>query len=288
MPTPNLNIAEVAQNQNQKEVTINEALASLDEATQGLLALSINEDTTLTAAQFRSRFAFQIGGTVTEGIALTIPGNINRLFSVINTLAFPVTVTLGASTSIVAAGTYQLLYTDGTNLYSVSGGSSGTPAPARLMQHFATLNLTNINGQSISTPDPAWTLIGSPSGISVGTREASGATQTLNRIGFTPLASPAAATGIKCVTKVNGVVTARSSLPLTPGAFSDFDAFAETAYHSLPIDSTRAMQWNYQVVNAGELTTMGIAANHYYVLGPTPYTDSGALTATIAIELYWV
>ena len=119
MATPNLNIAEVAQNQNQKEVTINQAITDLDEATQGLLELSVNGDTTLTDEQFRSRFAFQVGGTASSALVLTIPGNINRLFLVINTLAIQVTVTIGSNTSAVAANTHQLFYTNGTSLFAL-------------------------------------------------------------------------------------------------------------------------------------------------------------------------
>ena len=59
MSSPNLAITHVAAAQNQKEVTINDAIDALDAATQGLLSVDfIAGNVTLTDAQFRGAVAF--------------------------------------------------------------------------------------------------------------------------------------------------------------------------------------------------------------------------------------
>jgi hypothetical protein len=112
--SPNLAIPHVVSNQNQKEVTINEAVDALDRALADALDLDLSAGSlTLTSAEFRGHLAFRATG-LSEDRDLTVPA-IRRLFVVINPSAAPtVHVRRGASTVAVGPGAAFILYADGT------------------------------------------------------------------------------------------------------------------------------------------------------------------------------
>lgn len=114
MSSPNLAISHVAASQNQKEVTINDAIDRLDEAISGRLVLDFTVgEVTLTEAQLRRHVAFATTG-MAEGRGLMAPP-IRRLFLVDNAAsAHALAVRCGSTTVLVEAGAVQLLHTTGT------------------------------------------------------------------------------------------------------------------------------------------------------------------------------
>ena len=85
MPTPNLNITHVAAAQNNKEVTVNDALNALDVALTDALSIDFSGGpVTLTAAQFRQAIAFKPSATLTAPESLSVP-QLKRVFVVTDT-----------------------------------------------------------------------------------------------------------------------------------------------------------------------------------------------------------
>jgi hypothetical protein len=125
MPSPNLNITHVAAAQNQKEVTVNDAINALDLALTEALSIDFSSGpVTLTAAQFRGAIAFKPAATLTAPASLTVP-QIKRVFVVINTDGFfTIDVICSNKTISVPPGTAFCLCTDGTanGLYAAGGG----------------------------------------------------------------------------------------------------------------------------------------------------------------------
>jgi hypothetical protein len=128
MPTPNLNITHVAAAQNNKEVTVNDALNALDVALTDALSVDFSGGpVTLTSAQFRTAIAFKPSATLTAPPSLTVP-QLKRVFVVINTDGFfTIDVVRGNKTISVPPGTAFCLCTDGTanGLYAAGGGGGG-------------------------------------------------------------------------------------------------------------------------------------------------------------------
>jgi hypothetical protein len=129
MTSPNLAITHVAAAQNQKEVTVNDAINALDRALTEALSIDFSGGpVTLTAAQFRQAIAFKPSATLAAPASLTVP-QIKRVFVVINTDGFfTIDVVRGSKTVSVPPGTAFCLCTDGTTngLYAAGGGSGGT------------------------------------------------------------------------------------------------------------------------------------------------------------------
>lgn len=133
MASPNLNITEVAANQNQKEVTINNAIAALDNAGNSSLDKSMTAgNVTLSSAEFRGYVRFNATGTPGTPRVLNVPASIKRLFGVTNNsdAAVTVQVTGGAGETVnVSAGGAALLYSDGADIISLGGGGAGVGSP---------------------------------------------------------------------------------------------------------------------------------------------------------------
>jgi hypothetical protein len=129
MSSPNLAIAHVAAAQNQKEVTLNDAINALDRALTEALSIDFSGGpVTLTAAQFRTAIAFKPSATLSAVATLTVP-QIKRVFVVINTDGFfTIDVVRGSTTISVPPGTAFCLCTDGTanGLYAAGGGGGGS------------------------------------------------------------------------------------------------------------------------------------------------------------------
>ena len=125
MATPNLNITELVDSQTGKTVTINDALAKLDDATQGELAHVITGNTTVDAEDFTTYFAHVMGGAPGAAFNFNVPAS-KRLFRVENNSGQTATVqTTGVSPAgdavVVQSGARALLYCDGENVHSVTG-----------------------------------------------------------------------------------------------------------------------------------------------------------------------
>ncbi len=157
MSSPNLAITHVAAAQNQKEVTINDAIDALDRAIGDLLVVDFTAgDVTLTDAQFRAAAAFR-AANLSAARDLTVP-QIRRLFAVDNAAGVDVlTIKRGAGAIAVPAGAAVLAYTDGTTngllalsapavqarTYLLSGAVAGKPTGgARVFHHLAGLAFT--------------------------------------------------------------------------------------------------------------------------------------------------
>lgn len=128
--TPILNLPEVAPNQDQKEATINTALAILEASVNDTLTISFaSSDVTLNTDQFTKHFLFEAtGATVLRH--LFIPET-NRWFAVENlgsaSIIVKVADVTGGHTVELAAGKIGLLVADGTNVrVVVPDPSAGT------------------------------------------------------------------------------------------------------------------------------------------------------------------
>jgi hypothetical protein len=126
MPSPNLAIAHVAASQNQKEVTINDAVDALDRAMTDTLALDLSTGSlSVTAAQLRAAMVLHPMGALTGSASILVP-QIRRVFALLNTdSAFAVTVERGAAAIVVQPGESALLICDGTpdGLFRVGPGA---------------------------------------------------------------------------------------------------------------------------------------------------------------------
>lgn len=114
MATPNLGIAVPVEAQANKSLTIADALAALDEATQGATPLVITGATTVAAAEFTGGVSLELTGTPGAPFNLTVPAT-RRLFRVLNSTDDVATVkTAGTGTTVdVPVGIARLLYCDG-------------------------------------------------------------------------------------------------------------------------------------------------------------------------------
>lgn len=128
MASPNLNITHVAASQNQKEVTINDAIDKLDLAVTDTATYDMaSGNATVTAAEFRENVYFAPQATLTAPRTLTIPTAIKRLFVASNgnaAAANTLTVACGATSVVIPGGERRLLYTDGTTVREIGGGGA--------------------------------------------------------------------------------------------------------------------------------------------------------------------
>src|ERR1019366_4452497 len=118
--TPNLAITEVAASQDQKEVTINDGLTQLDNATQLSQSVTLSSNIgTLSVGVFTHAATFVIPSLTATG-TLHVPAS-NRVFYVDNTAnsSHDIVVTNGVGTTIdVPALTLVQILNNGTNLVS--------------------------------------------------------------------------------------------------------------------------------------------------------------------------
>lgn len=148
MVNPSLDLPQVADNQNQKEATINDATGSLDRAVTDSLAVEMSGgDVTLTNDQYRRHIMFICSGQ-TQARTLNVP-NIKRLFAVRNaSTTFVVNVTRGTTVIELAENTTMMFYSDGTanGLISVAGGAgSGGQSPLTVIGRQTANNVANID-----------------------------------------------------------------------------------------------------------------------------------------------
>ena len=127
MSSPNLAVPHIAAAQNQKEVTINDAIDALDNAINRTLSLEMTDaDLTLTSDQAnRNGFIFLTGTLATERI-VTLPANHRRL-AIRNATTGGQQIRIkypgsGADVVIAAAETV-LMQGDGSDLYAIGRGA---------------------------------------------------------------------------------------------------------------------------------------------------------------------
>lgn len=113
MPTPILDLTEVADGQIDQFAVYNQALRDLEAASNAQLAVDLSAgDHSLTAAEFTRNFIFvATGNTVSREIAA--PATI-RVFVVRNTGSATLDVSVGSTTLTIATLKSRMFYTDGT------------------------------------------------------------------------------------------------------------------------------------------------------------------------------
>jgi len=110
----NLNLSQVTANQNQKEVTINDAFGQVDAAVSEILAVDLTSgNVTLTTAQFRSAVMF-LAQNNSVSRNLTIAAVKRGFFGVHNSGSANLVVIKGSTSITMATGDKNLFYTDGT------------------------------------------------------------------------------------------------------------------------------------------------------------------------------
>ena len=165
MASPNLNITHVAAGQNQKEVTINDAIDDLDRALTDSLAVDFSSgDVELTDDEFRENVHF-LASNHSGGEGLTVP-QVKRLFVVENPAggAGAVDVVRGTTSINLPAGSAGLFYCDGTTNGLVQiGGAGGGGVPDMVTESTTSRTLvltdagayirtTNIGATTITVP----------------------------------------------------------------------------------------------------------------------------------------
>lgn len=133
--TPNLKITEIAANQNQKEVTANQAFIEFDGAITDLLSVAMTDaNYTLNSSEggeALAHMAFTFSGTLSADRNIIVPVN-KKLYLVQNntTGGHNLTVKTSGGTGVaiaVSATSYTIVYCDGTNVVvASSAGGSGT------------------------------------------------------------------------------------------------------------------------------------------------------------------
>ncbi|AFU87994.1 hypothetical protein CcrColossus_gp124 [Caulobacter phage CcrColossus] len=120
-----LHMPMVAPNQNQKEATINTALAIVEAACNDTLVLTLSGNRALNAEEFTRYFFFKFtGNSVTRNVSVP---NTPRFFTVSNagTASINLDVIGGSDTPVVIeADKRVLVYSDGTQIVAVSSGVS--------------------------------------------------------------------------------------------------------------------------------------------------------------------
>lgn len=149
MTTPNLAIAHVAAAQNQKEVTINDALDRLDLAMNDTIDIDCDAgNTSVPAGAYRENFLLRLTGAPAADFTLTLPDG-KRVVAVHNTttrLATLRTETPGM-TLVLRANELVLLGSRGTDLVALAASAvggiadislfvSGKPSAGARVHHF--------------------------------------------------------------------------------------------------------------------------------------------------------
>ena len=127
MPSPNLAITHVAAAQNQKEVTVNDAIDKLDLASNDTVDIDCSAgNTTVIAADYRENFLLRLTGTPAADFTLTLPDG-KRVAAFHNTTAKAATVrtaTLGATVTL-RAGELSIVGSRGVSLVALAASAVG-------------------------------------------------------------------------------------------------------------------------------------------------------------------
>lgn len=127
MPSPNLAVTHVAAAQNQKEVTINDAVDALDNAMNRALSVAMADaNLTLTGTQANRNGLIVLTGTLTASRTLTLPANHRRL-AIRNETSGGQDVRAKYAGSgaevVIVPGATVLVQGNGSDLFGVGGGA---------------------------------------------------------------------------------------------------------------------------------------------------------------------
>lgn len=127
MASPNLAITHVAAAQNQKEVTVNDAIDKLDLASNDTVDIDCSAgNTTVTTTDYRENFLLRLTGTPSADFTLSLPDG-KRVAAIHNTTAKAATVrtaTLGATVAL-RAGELSIVGSRGTSLVALAAAAVG-------------------------------------------------------------------------------------------------------------------------------------------------------------------
>lgn len=127
MASPNLVITHVAASQNQKEVTINDAVDALDRAGNDVVDIDCSAgNTAVSAADYRRHFLLRLTGTPGADFTLTLPDG-KRVAAIHNTTSRSVTLrttTLGAMLTL-PVGQLQIVASRGADLLALAASAVG-------------------------------------------------------------------------------------------------------------------------------------------------------------------
>ena len=116
----NLGAPQVAPGQNNKEITINDAVGRIDAALTANLSIEAEATQTLTSTQFRSAFFIDlVAGGAAAPFVVTVPALQRGLFVVRNSAGFTATVEIDSqpiTSPTINDGSVSLLYCDGINV----------------------------------------------------------------------------------------------------------------------------------------------------------------------------
>lgn len=127
----NLSLDQVAENQANKEVTINTATGQLDAAVTEALSQSVSSgNITISDTNYRRNLRFLITGATTVGRSVTLPA-IKKLSLIVADSGNTQTVSIirGSTTLTLAVGGILLVYTDGTTNGLIVAAQAGTTKP---------------------------------------------------------------------------------------------------------------------------------------------------------------
>jgi hypothetical protein len=129
MSTPQLGITHIAAAQNQKEVTANAGFDALDNSDNAMISIAnADANQTLSQAQLASAGCIKITGAITADRHVNLPA-VSRSFIFQNAttgghnLIVQVTGAPGATATIGAAAGLVEIFSDGTNVVTLTGGS---------------------------------------------------------------------------------------------------------------------------------------------------------------------
>lgn len=127
MASPNLAITHVAAAQNQKEVTVNDAIDRLDLASNDTVDIDCSGgNTTVSAADYRENFLLRLTGTPGADFTVTLPDG-KRVLAIHNTTAKAATVrtaTLGATVTL-RPGELSIVASRGASLVALAASAVG-------------------------------------------------------------------------------------------------------------------------------------------------------------------
>lgn len=154
MTTPILSITEVANNQVNQYLTVNEAIRALESSANAFVTVDLSAgDATISNADpdyfFSRNVLFKSSGNSVARV-LTIPA-ITRLFAVLNGGSATLTVKRGTSEYSVSAAHAILFYADGTTngLIAIAGGVGGSAEIVSVSSSAGVLDLSSVEVDSV-------------------------------------------------------------------------------------------------------------------------------------------
>lgn len=202
MASPNLQIPDIQANQNQKEVTANNAIAALDNAMNRVGSLAVTGSFDFATADTRGNGLITLTGTPGASFTADMPDANDRILFIRNSTDSICTIrnsaNAGSGQPVILPGGLALVIYDGVDFVSMtlSGGGggagtvrdeNGTSYTAQASDASAYIRFTNSGG--ITFTIPANSTVPFPIGTVIGYEQAGAGTVTLAGAGGVALHS---------------------------------------------------------------------------------------------------